>query len=241
MTTTQINPPFDGSAPCPMCAEGARGLSAYAYNLLNRWREGDALPESKFWSKLGDLRRSAAGEPGFQNLTGRGSPIKALIEAETNADVKAHLEAIDNLVRCFSDALAFDPKAQPSDIAPTLKPMVDRLRVTERPYNALLEAHFDDSRHASGQPNVLRAQRGYAAGRGAKIDGEYNFDVSVVVGIKGEELIYDLKHNVCGARLVIHEHFKERIKRDPAWYGSAWCPVCKVNAPWAQFECRVTA
>jgi hypothetical protein len=40
---------------------------------------------------------------------------------------------------------------------------------------------------------------------------------------------------------VIHEHFKERIRRDPTFYAKAYCSRCRVDAGWHQFECTVVA
>lgn len=46
----QINPPFDGSPPCPMCSQRIRGAAALVHNFLVRW------PEPKAFVKLNDLR-----------------------------------------------------------------------------------------------------------------------------------------------------------------------------------------
>lgn len=220
----QINPPFDGSAPCPMCSQEIRGCSAYVHNMLNRWREGTDLPEPKFWVKLDDLKLSASGAPGYANPS---QPARRLETVQTDhPDVRAHLDAIIALLQEY----AKHPRPKNHDDAvkvfASLKPHVERLRETKPAVDLLSEAHFDDARHASGNENFLREERGYSPDRG----GDYNYTVEVVT--EGA----DLTHKVCGTGLKLHEFFKTRLAKDPTFYGKVWCPTCTQQLPFGQFK-----
>lgn len=221
----QINPPFDGSAPCPMCSSEIRGCSAYVHNMLNRWREGTDLPEPKFWHKLDDLKLSASGEPGYVD------PARATRRLETvqtsHPDVRAHLDAILELVREYAKHQRPENHEQAAVVFAAIRPIVERLRITKPPADLLSEAHFDDNRHASGMENILREQKGYSPDRG----GQYHWTVREQFGGP-----VDLTHNVCGTGLVLHEHFKERLARDKAFYARVYCPKCGGNMPIGQFR-----
>lgn len=227
----QINPPFDGSAPCPMCSTEVRSLSAYAHNMMNRWRKGEELPEPKFWVKLDDLTLCAAGEPGFADPSKRGLAIDA-IETD-NAQVRVHLDAIAAII------IEYRKHARPSShdtarpVAAALSPLVERLRETQPVIGLLSEAHFADERHSSGRVNILREQHGYSPDRG----GEYNWTVDVAQTPETG----DLRHDVCGTGLMLHEHFRERLRADRAFYGQIWCPTCRLNAPSGQFSASAAA
>lgn len=229
----QINPPFNGSAPCPMCSGEIRSLSAYAHNMLNRWREGETLPEPKFWVKLDDLCCCAAGDAGFADPARRGQPIDAL--NSDNADVQAHLGAIRAIVAEYRKHARPTSHETAAPVAAALAPLVETLRRNQPAINKLSEAHFDDERHASGEMNILREQRGYSPDRG----GSYNWTVDRAHADASDHG-YDIKHQVCGTRLVLHAHFRERIAKDRQFYGKVWCQTCRMSAPWAQFECRVS-
>lgn len=228
MALQQINPPFDGSAPCPMCNQSIRGASAYVHNMLNRWREGETLPEPKFWQKLDDLKMCASGAPGYAN------PATATVRLEavrtSHPDVRAHLDAILAVVKEYAkhDRPLSALTAQP--IADALAPLIAKLRETKAPVALLSEAHFDDSRHSAGTPNILREQKGYSPDRG----GNYDWFVR-----QTDEGAGHLRHQVCGTELALHDYFVDRIKRDRNWFGHVWCPECQMNLPFAQFECRI--
>lgn len=218
----QINPPFDGSAPCPMCSQEIRAISATAHNMLNRWRKGTIIPEPKFWSKLDDLAVRRSG-PALD------IPVEQV--KSDNAEVQAHLDAIRDLVAEYRKHDRPQNDRDATIVAALISSLVDKLRETIGPVNLLGEVHFDDDRHASNRENVLRAQRGYSLER----RGEYDWWVKPALPNASPDLI----HGVCSTRLVIHEHFRERIRRDPTFYGQIWCPTCAQNLPRAQFECRV--
>ncbi len=224
----QINPPFDGGAPCPMCSQEIRGASAYAHNMLNRWREGETLPEPKFWVKLDDLVMCVSGEPGYADPAKQSARLE--IVRSSHPDVRAHLEAILAVVTEYRKHERPRDAATAQVVADAIAPLVDALRKTQPAINQLSEAHFDDMRHAGGEINILRSQQGYSPDRG----GNYDWFVRLV-----ENGPYDIRHQVCGTKLLIHDHFVERIRRDGAFYGQAWCPTCRINAPWPQFDCRV--
>jgi len=46
------NPPFDGSAPCPMCPIEIRNLRAVAHNLINRYKHGEMSKVHIYMSEL---------------------------------------------------------------------------------------------------------------------------------------------------------------------------------------------
>jgi hypothetical protein len=225
----QINPPFDGSAPCPMCRLEIRSLYAYAHNLLNRWPKGDRLPQPKFWIKLEDLKRCANGEAGFATVGhDAGAPLDRI---ETESDqVRAHLFAIRDLLQAYARHARPYNSEEALPVADALAPFVDALRETAPAVGLLMEAHGDDARHASGGVNVLREQRGFSADRG----GEYAWTVQRALGVAG-----DIVHKVCGTGFVLHSHFRERIKRDRAFYAKVHCLTCRQDVPFDQFDCRI--
>lgn len=240
----QINPPYDGSEPCAMCSNEVRSVWAGAHNMLNRWRTDESIPENKFWSKLGDLRRTCeAREPG--DVCNPKHLTLEQLTASAHDGVRPMLETVANLLQVFRDALEHDPNVAPRELAPTLAPFVDTLREQIRPVALLNEAHFDDSRHSRGQPNVLRYERGFSEDRG----GDFDWFVKMLnrpanPQASADEVAAerpDLEHKVCGTELAIAEHFKERIRFDSAWYGRVYCPRCRGDMPFTQFVCLVTS
>lgn len=222
----QINPPFDGSAPCPMCSQEIRGAYSYIHNMLNRWRAGEAMPEPKFWVKLDDLVRCVDGDAGYADPSKR-SP-RLTVEMSDHPDVRVHIEAILALISVYQTIgvrpMDHDTARQVSE---QIRPMIDRLRETKPSIDVLSDAHFDDARHYGGHENILREQRGYDPVR-----GDYHYTVAVVT------VAEDLRHRVCGTGLKLHEHFKSRMTKDKKFYGKVWCMTCMQNVPIDQFEVR---
>ena len=189
---TQINPPFDGSAPCPGCCAEVRGASAYIHNFLNRCAvAAGRVREGKAMVKLRDLADYTA------------LPIKITVPHP----------AVEELVAVATLLIA----AAASDA-----------------YAAISDAHFSDERHSHGGENILRERRGsgFAGHATKKTDTEYNHTVEVV--LTGG----DLTHQVCGTQLAIHQHFKDNITADLAFYGKVYCPTCHINAPLGQWYHR---
>lgn len=209
--TAQINPPFDGSAPCPMCSQEIRGIGALVHNFLVRW------PEPKALTKLHDLSK-------FYELENVHSD-NALVEAELRAAEKVVIE-----FRKFQALL----KSRGADYGTfedikDLSALVPELLAASAAAQVLSEAHFHDARHASGQTNILRERRG----SGTTLDGKsYSLDRPVtIVPYQG-----DVFHKVCGTGLEICEEYKADIRKDPTFFGEVWCPTCAMNLPIAQFE-----
>lgn len=209
---SQINPPYDGSASCPMCPMEVRGISAILHNFLVRW------PNGQSFVKLNDLRN-------FHRPR----------EVHTdNPVVKEMLEAAALLCEAVAgmkeEGLQLSWTADIRDRVAALEP---RVRAAEHAVRGLVDEHFRDSRHSHGQPNVLREQRGSRQDL-YHVYTEYNYTVNVAPAVDA-----DLVHTICGTGLRIHEHFRNEILRDPAFYGLVFCPTCSLNAPWMQWENRV--
>jgi hypothetical protein len=210
---TQINPPFDGSSPCPMCQSELVGVAAIMHNAHNR------IGDASLIEKLDDLLRFHS-EP----------LVLSVPHPATEALAALHQEMIVILRQGTSY-----PEPQRIRWAPETRPAIMRLlprwREIMGQVELLSEAHFEDDRHCRGTPNILRAEQGgksdfWGNGNG----GSYNHTVEVVEAGTG-----DIAHTPCGTELKLHEHFKERIRRDLAFYGKVWCPTCVLNAPIAQF------
>lgn len=209
---TQINPPFDGSAPCPMCQQDLRGFCALLHNTFVRWGEG------KMYVKLNDIRRYHA------------TPIELTVpHPATEKAVALQRDLIAALDGMTDDGQQIRWTPQVAERVAALYGRFQEVLVEIEP---LSDAHFDDDRHSSGQINILREQRGgrgdlYKTGAGYS---DYAYTVEAVA--EGGEL----RHTVCGTNLRLHDHFKERLARDPDFYGRVWCPTCINNVPIAQFE-----
>lgn len=206
----QINPPFDGSAPCPACSTEVRGVSALIHNLLNRC-EGDR-PAGKAWVRLRDLKayHSDIDPAKFEN------PVA--VELMTVA--KLLVESCSGMTE-EGLTIRWTP-----DVYKAVTELIPRARKASEEFEVLSETHFADYRHSHGEDNILRESAGYDRRR-----GEYHYTVDCVVAD-----VADLVHIACNTGLKLHQKFKDNIKRDPAFYGKVWCPKCRINAPFGQFK-----
>lgn len=208
----QINPPFDDSAPCPMCSEELRGLAAILHNAHNR------LDSSCLIGKLDDLLR-------FHEKM----PVVTVPHPAVDELVKFQQELVDILRRGTSYPdnihIRWSPETRPAVMA-----LVPRWRAVMKEIEILSDAHFEDHRHSHGEPNILRSQQGSRGDFWGNGGGSYNHTVEVVEAGTG-----DIAHTACGTELRLHDHFKSRLAKDPLFYGKVWCPTCSINAPWGQF------
>lgn len=220
---TQINPPFDGSAPCPGCNEEVRGVSAYVHNFLTRCDvKASCIREGKAWVRLADLRKHkfplvlTIPHPAVQEL----------------ADVaQALAEACAGMV---DEGLKI---TWPPETRAKVEALIPRAAAAMDAWDAVSEAHFADRRHSSGQENVLWPSAGSKWAGFVNPDYKaagYNYTVDVV------DQDGDLLHTVCGTHLKLHDHFKQKIAADPLFYGKVRCPRCSVDAPIAQFKREAT-
>ncbi len=202
----QINPPFDGSEPCPMCPTEIRSVSALVHNMLVRWPS-----ESGWLVKLYDLSNTNlaihSAHPAIVDLLEQARKIVAAYRENCVME--------GNRILCKDSA----------PIAACI-PELRRAAIAAEP---LSDAHFHDSRHASGGDNILRAPQG---GR-SSLDGSYcDYNHTVDVVSAGA----DITHRACGTGLRLHDVFKTELVKDPTFYGKVWCPKCGINAPTDQFE-----
>lgn len=203
----QINPPFDGSAPCPMCNQDLRNASALIHNMLNRWPNS----KGKAMVKLNDLRVY------WKRPAEVCVPHPAVTEL---------MDVADALVEACAGMVDEGIKIRwPEDTLAKVDAIIPRARKINDDVEKLSEAHFHDRRHGSGDENILREQEGYS-----RLSGHYNHSVEVVSDGG------DLKHSVCGTRLQLHQYFKDDLAGDPKFFGKVWCPCCRGNLPFAQFE-----
>lgn len=207
---TQINPPFDGSSPCPMCSSEVRGVSALLHNFLVRW------PEGKAYVKLNDLREF------HQDIDPARFQHPDIVEMMTVC--KLLVEACSGMTTAGM-TIRWTP-----EITKAIADLVPRAEKAAAAANVLSEAHFDDDRHSMGEENILREQRG---GVGIRFLPKYDYHYKVECVRVGDA---DIRHTACGTALRLDRHFKDRLARDPEFYGKAWCPTCRINAPWAQFD-----
>jgi hypothetical protein len=209
---TQINPPFDGSAPCPMCSQEVRGVSALVHNFLVRW------PEGKAFVKLNDLRHYGRWDEA--NVIEHPA-VRELLDV-----VKLLREACDGMTE-EGLTVRWTP-----EIREKVAALVPRAEAAECAVSRLSNEHFKDARHSHGGENLLRESRGATAIRFLP-PHEYHYTVEVVP--EGADLV----HQACGTGLRLHQHFKDDLTRDPTFYAKVFCPTCKVNAPFAQFSCSM--
>ena len=218
---TQINPPFDGSAPCPGCCAEVRGASAYIHNFLNRCAvAAGRVREGKAMVKLRDLADYTALPI---KITVPHPAVEELVAVATLLIAAASRMTVDGLtVRWTPEVLA------------EIEALIPRAAAASDAYAAISDAHFSDERHSHGGENILRERRGsgFAGHATKKTDTEYNHTVEVV--LTGG----DLTHQVCGTQLAIHQHFKDKITADLAFYGKVYCPTCHINAPLGQWYHR---
>ncbi len=208
----QINPPFDGSAPCPACQTDLREVSALLHNTFTRW------PQPKAFVRLNDLRRTpiptelAVPHPVAQELLDVARAVVAACEGMTDDG---------NTIR-WTPA-TFDLV---SGLAPRIKAALDA-------FDALSDSHFHDRRHSSGDDNILRASRGtHWAGFVAPDYKAAAYDYTVEVVSEGAHI----RHLVCDTGLRLHEHFLSDLRRDGTFFGKVWCPTCRTNAPISQWD-----
>lgn len=201
-------PPFRGD-PCPVCPGEVRAVAALLHNFLVRWPENDAFVQL-------DWLRKHAAPPTSAHPVVRGmlSVATALQEAvaEGLEDDGIHVKWTGEVRERVTKLV---PRAEASMYV--LQPMIDE--------------HFRDRRHSHGEANVLRANRGATAIRFLpKL--EWDYYVSVVSDNRDAHLV----HSPCGTGLLIHRHFRDQLKSDPSFYGAAFCPTCRSNRPFSEFE-----
>lgn len=213
----QINPPFDGSPPCPMCQEEVRGLAALFHNTFVRWGE------QKMYVKLNDIREFHSTP--LAALAVPHPAVEAMVDL--HRDLLVALEGLTRGTGRDACKLTWTPA-----VSERVGFLHGRFRQVLIDLEPLSEAHFADDRHSCGRENVLRPRRGgkgdlYDTGHGYT---EYDYSVDAVEAGTG-----DLAHVVCGTELRIHDHYKSRLAQDPAFFGKVWCPTCRIDAPIAQF------
>jgi hypothetical protein len=202
----QVNPPFDGSPPCPMCSTEVRSVSASVHNFLVWWPEPKALHKLHDLA-LGDPAKIATDHPVVRRLL---DTAQRLVDA-----YRAFQKATEGKGGTWADVKDIDA-------------IVPDLRAASVEIEPLSQAHFHDYRHSHGDPNILRERQGYTS----SLDGtgrQYHETVEVVPAGG------DLAHQPCGTRLKLGETFKADLARDPAFYGLVFCPTCRLNAPFAQY------
>lgn len=226
---TQINPPYDGSPPCPACQPYVRGLAALLHNAYNRFdhpNEDGTCPgmQGKFFVKMSDLR--IAYDPDVP-LTIDHPAARAVVEL--TRDIMKILNAEDGLVE-DGLMLRWTPTCRSRLLA-----LYDRWCKVCYDYSILSDDHFEDNRHCSGTENLLIASRGYKFyGYGRYIfPNPRDYDYVVEVGNSDNS---HLMHKPCGALIHLHDHFLQKMRRDPGFYGRCRCPECGVLAPMAQFK-----
>lgn len=207
----QINPPFDGSSPCPMCNQEVRGISALIHNFLVRW------PEQKALVKLNDIRE-------FWKR-----PAELAVE---NPVVTELLDVADALVAACSDMTREHTMIRWTPETKTrIAEIVPRAEAVMAALEPLSDAHWHDDRHCYGEENSLRESQGV---HGISFLRQYSYHHKVEVVTDDPDLL----HQPCNTGLKIDQHFKDNMAVDPKFYGRVWCPTCRLNAPFAQYTCR---
>lgn len=218
---SQINPPFDGSAPCPACQHELRGISALVHNFLTRCDvSAGGVREGKAMVKLNDLRCMAIPD----HLT---VPHPA---AEEVLSVARELVAACDGMTEEGLTIRWSP-----EVLAKVEALIPRAAAAADAFSVIADAHFADQRHCSGGvQNILRESRGSRWAGFVNPDHEAaRYDYTVEVVDEGA----DLTHTVCGVGLRLHEHFKANLAKDPTFYGQVWCPSCRQNVPFSQFRC----
>lgn len=217
----QINPPFDGSIPCPACQRGLP--TGYLHNFLTRC-EPTRIRDNKAFVRLVDMR--SHGLP--RELT---VPHPASIEVLEVC--RALMTAIAGIEVDGMGTIRWTP-----EIRERVEALIPRAMAAADAFEALQTVCRADRRHSSGEPNVIRESFGSRWAGFLKPDytaAAYAYTVAVV------EDGADITHTACGVGLKLHDHFLSNIRRDPTFYGKAWCPRCKLEAPFAQFVCETVA
>ncbi len=208
----QINPPFNGSAPCAACQDEVRSFMATLHNVYNRWDSSSRL------RKLRDIQLY------------NSKPLEFTVESPINVKMKAVHDALRSIL---SSTMTEDQqmiRITPEGIIKldALGPDVKELLIE---FDPISEAHFEDDRHSSGRENILRSRQGSKSTLwGTRSDTGYNYTVEVSPSSG------DIKHQVCGTRLELHEYFKAHLRKDPEFYAKVYCPTCRLAAPSEQFE-----
>jgi urease gamma subunit len=216
--TTQINPPFDGSAPCPGCNSQVREISAVLHNFLTRCDVSTKrISQAKAFTRLWDLRSIVIPEtvahphPAVDLLLKVAREMQTVIEGMT---LEGHHVRWTNKI--LDDVEAMIPK---------IAEAVDG-------YELVSHAHFADARHSQGSTNLLRTERGSRfAGHVAPNtkSAAYSYTVELLEDGPG-----DLTHNVCQSHFALHPHFKAILAEDPLYYEKVYCETCKHAVPWTQ-------
>lgn len=218
----QINPPYDGSEPCPACVVFSEKLKFYAYvhNFLNRCDVGAGrIREGKAYSKLNDLRQF--GTAGLDMKVDH-PVIQELIDV-----ARALVEACDGMKE---ENLRI---TWPPEVTARVEALIPRAAAAMDAFMPFADFHRSDARHSMGGVNVIRAQRGsHFAGFVNPDYAAATYDYVVQVVPAGGDIV----HTVCGTELRLHQHFKDNLARDPAYYGKVWCPTCRNDVPFAQFK-----
>lgn len=219
---TQINPPYDGSAPCAACQTEVRSLAAYLHNFLTRCsRDGARIEQGKAFVRLVDMR-----EQGLPREIKVPHPA-----AQEVVDVCRELMQAIAGIEIDGGEIRWSP-----EIRQRVEALIPRAMKAADVFSPLSEAHFADDRHSRGEPNILRESGGSKWAGFVSPDYEAaRYDYTVEVTTEGA----DLTHEPCGTGLKLHEHFKDKLANDPTFYGKIWCPKCRLNAPSAQFTNRV--
>lgn len=210
----QINPPFDGSVPCPACSTEVRGVSALIHNFLTRVEDG--RPVGKAYVRLLDLKEyhSDIDPAKFEHPD--------VVELMTVA--KLLTEACAGMTQ-EGLTIRWTPA-----VTEAVTALVPRAEKASAAFNVHSESHFADDRHCRGEDNILRESQGSV---GIRWLPKYSYHYKVECVDAGA---VDLLHAPCGTGLKIDQHFKDNLARDPTFYGKVWCPKCRISAPFGQFE-----
>lgn len=218
----QINPPYDGSEPCPACVvfSGKLDFFAYVHNFLNRCDvAAGRISVGKAYVKLNDLRRYGA--------TGLNMKVDNPVVQELIDVARALVDACDGMVEEIG-RITWTP-----EVTARVEALIPRAAAAMDAFRPLENFHQSDHRHSHGGVNVIRSSAGAEFAGFVNPDyaaAAYNYTVQVVPA--GGDLV----HTVCGTELRIHQHFKDNLARDPAFYGKVWCPTCRNDVPFAQFK-----
>jgi hypothetical protein len=201
-----------------MCDVNVRNVGALMHNMMVRW------PEGKSFVKLNDLRKTVIPD----SATALDQSLSELLTvAQMLADIANSGMSEDRQSITWTPAVT----AAVSAIAERVKAALDGV-------DKIKEAHFHDSRHSSGEENILRVRAGSRWAGFIAPDykaAAYDYTVKVVSMAQFDTI----QHVLCGTHLLLHEHFLADMRRDPAFFGKVWCPVCGVNAPITQFSGEV--